>query len=99
MMINITFKYGNEIRTVEAKVGESLLDLAQRYNIPIIGACGGGGICGSCHVEIECANLKQPEGNEADLLECLPMYTPNTRLACQVMIEDNMDGMVVTVGV
>lgn len=100
-MIKITFKYEGKSVDTDATEGETLLQLAERNNIPLIGGCGGACVCGSCRVEIDMEHinlLPEAEFNEQDILECLPMCKPTSRLACQVVITKDMDGMVVTVG-
>ena len=99
-MINIIFKYNNQEFKVNANEGETLLECALRNNIPLIGGCGGAGICGSCNVEIDPEYIKkipEPEFNEKDIIEYLPMYKPTTRLACQIVITNKMNGMTVTI--
>lgn len=97
-MINIIFKYNNEEFKVKANEGETLLECALKNNVPLIGGCGGAGICGSCNVEIDpeyINKIPEPDGNEQDVIEYLPMYKPTTRLACQVVITKELDGMTV----
>ena len=52
--MNITFvdKDGNE-ETVEAVVGDSILDIAMDHDIDIEGACGGEIACSTCHVILD----------------------------------------------
>ena len=99
-MIKITFVYDGKSVTVEAKGGETLLQLAERNNIPLVGGCGGACVCGSCFVDIDQAHtnlLPEAEFSELDILECLPMYKPTSRLACQVVVTPEMDGMIVQI--
>ncbi len=99
-MINIVFKCNDKEFKVNGNEGETLLECALRNNVPLIGGCGGAGICGSCNVDIDplyISKIPEPEGNEQDVIEYLPMYRPTTRLACQVVITKEMDGMVVNI--
>lgn len=99
-MINVVFKYNNKDIVVQAEEGETLLEVAQHNNIPLIGGCGGAGICGSCLVNIDpewINKLDEPEFSEQDLLECLPMYKSTSRLACQVKLNSNLDGLIVII--
>lgn len=99
-MINIIFKCNNKEYKVQANSGDTLLECALKNNVPLIGGCGGAGICGSCNVEIDqeyINKLPEPDFNEKDVIEYLPMYKPTTRLACQVVVTDEMDGMTVTI--
>ena len=99
-MINIIFKSNNEEFNVSGNEGETLLECALRNNVPLIGGCGGAGICGSCNVNIDplyINKIPEPEGNEQDIIEYLPMYKQTTRLACQIVITKEMDGMTVNI--
>lgn len=99
-MIKIIFKIDNEETEVEAIEGDSILETAEKNGIKIFGACGGAGVCGSCHVLIDQEYLSklEPAGlNEEDLLEVLPNSQSNSRLACQVKVTNAMNGMRVTV--
>ncbi|MBR1944392.1 MAG: 2Fe-2S iron-sulfur cluster binding domain-containing protein [Alphaproteobacteria bacterium] len=99
-MITIIFKYNNEEFKVNATEGETLLECALKNNVPLIGGCGGSGICGSCNVEIDpeyINKIPEPDVNEQDVIEYLPMYKPTTRLACQIKITNDMDGMIVNI--
>ena len=99
-MINIIFKCNDKEIKVEANEGDTLLECALKNNVPLIGGCGGAGICGSCNVEIDplyINKIQEPAPNEQDVIEYLPMYKPTTRLACQVVITKEMDGMSVEI--
>lgn len=59
-------------RVVAAKVGDSLLDVAQEHDIDIEGACGGEMACSTCHVILEqdvYDSLEEPEEEEEDMLD------------------------------
>ena len=99
-MIKIIFVCNGNRTEVNAVENETLLQLAERCNIPLVGSCGGACLCGSCCVEIESKYidlLPKADFSEQDILECLPTYKPTSRLACQVKITKEMDGMVVLV--
>ncbi|MBQ7524354.1 MAG: 2Fe-2S iron-sulfur cluster binding domain-containing protein [Alphaproteobacteria bacterium] len=99
-MAKIIFRTSAGDTTVEAKNGETLLEVAERSGVSIFGGCGGAGVCGSCHVFIDQAfvdKLSAPTNEEQDLLEILPNGKVNSRLACQVKVSDILDGMVVSV--
>lgn len=99
-MAKIIFRTSAGDTKVEAKNGETLLEVAERSGVSIFGGCGGAGVCGSCHVFIDQAfvdKLSAPTNEEQDLLEILPNGRINSRLACQVKVSDILDGMVVSV--
>jgi 2Fe-2S ferredoxin len=99
-MVKITFKSRNEEILIEAKSGETLLEAANRSGVKLFGGCSGAGVCGTCHVFINSSfldKLDEPTFDEADLLEILPNQRINSRLACQIVISDKMDGMIVEI--
>ncbi|HEY1511206.1 MAG TPA: FAD-dependent oxidoreductase [Solirubrobacteraceae bacterium] len=90
-----------ELASVNIPVGRSLMEGSVRNNLPgIIAECGGMCSCGTCHVYIDPeweGLLPEPEYEEADLLEFLEGAEPNSRLSCQLVMTDELDGMVVRV--
>lgn len=83
--------------TVDAKKGESLLDLALEYGVSIQHACGGCCACTTCHARIESGfeNLSQVDEDEAERLEYLDDPTPNSRLCCQAKVMGDVTVQVV----
>ena len=69
----------------DAKIGESILDVALANGVPIQHACGGFCACTTCQCEIVEGqeNLRKPESEELDRLELLDDRTSQSRLACQ----------------
>ena len=97
-MAKIIFRSNGVDTAVDAQNGETLLEVATKAGVELFGGCGGAGVCGSCHVYI--SNEHLPKLNDAtfeeqDLLEALPNGKVNSRLACQVVISDECNGMVV----
>ena len=89
---------GNEHET-QTDVGGNLMTLATENLIPGIDAeCGGACSCATCHVYIHDAKQFQVLGEKSDveqmLLECLETNRENSRLACQVTLTDEQDGLV-----
>ena len=66
----------------------NLLDIALAAGIEIEHACGGVGVCGTCHVIIEQGeeNLSPPDDDELDTVELAPGNTPSSRLACKAVV-------------
>ncbi len=84
-------------REVDAVNGDSLMEAATSNDIPGIDAdCGGACACATCHVYID-ENWTNVVGAAADLesemLEVAEDVKPNSRLACQVKVSDEMDGL------
>ena len=99
-MPKIIFKSEDKEIIVDAVVGETLLETANKANVPLFGGCGGAGVCGTCHVFIDQAfvkKLNKPTLEELDLIDVLPNGNSNSRLACQIIITEELDGMTITI--
>lgn len=87
-------------RSVDAKVGDSVMESATNNDIPGIDAdCGGACACATCHVYIspEWAEvIGKPEELEAEMLDVAEEVNEFSRLSCQIEVSDEMDGLVVT---
>lgn len=99
-MPKITFiDYEGTERSVDANVGETIMEAATSNDIPGIDAdCGGACACATCHVYIApdwFAKVGDPEDLEAEMLDVAEEVKENSRLACQLTISDELDGIVV----
>ena len=74
---------------VEAAVGSSLLDAAQKQKAPEGSACGGVCACSTCHVYVLRGSdlLSEMEDEENDILDKAFDVRPHSRLGCQAVIE------------
>lgn len=89
---------GSERREVAADDGETILELAHRHGIDIEGACEGQMACSTCHVIVDPAShsrLPEPSEEEDDLLDLVYGLTRTSRLGCQIVINDALDGLTV----
>jgi len=70
----------------------SLLDIALANNVDIEHACGGVGVCCTCHVIVTEGeqNLSDPEDAELDQIEMARGNTVHSRLACQAVVEGDV---------
>ncbi len=96
-MPKITFVYtdGNE-QTFDAPLGISLLEVAHKNKVPLEGACEGSLACSTCHVVIDEAfysNLPPATDDEEDMLDLAFGLTHTSRLGCQIMVTDALDGL------
>ena len=85
-------------REVEAPAGHSVLRIAHDNNIDIEGACEGAMACSTCHVIVEpdwYGRLDQPTEDEEDMLDLAFGLTSTSRLGCQIIIGETMDGLIV----
>ncbi len=86
------------VTEAEAHPGERLLDVAQRAGQPLEGACGGDMACATCHVVVaaeDLARLPPASADEEDLLDLVPRATRTSRLACQIVLSESVDGLAV----
>ena len=89
---------GGVRREVDAPVGFSVLDIAHRHGIDIEGACEGKMACSTCHVVVDEAwfgRLPAPSEEEEDMLDLAFGLTRTSRLGCQIVITETLDGLVV----
>ena len=88
-------------RTIEIANGLSVMEGAVQNDIPGIDAdCGGGMACATCHVYVKeewLDKLKKKEDGEEDMLDMA--FEPNkfSRLSCQIIVSDELDGLIVNI--
>ena len=85
-------------REVEAAAGLSVLEVAHRHGIDIEGACEGSLACSTCHVIVESEwyeLLKAATEDEEDMLDLAFGLTQTSRLGCQIIISEELDGLTV----
>ena len=91
---------GNEIREVIAESGVSLMRAAVDNGIDeILAECGGACSCATCHCYIDdrwLPGLEAPSTLESALLEAVMEPAHNSRLSCQITVEEAHEGMLVT---
>lgn len=85
---------------VEVPDGESLMHGALNNMVEgIVGECGGGLACATCHCYVDEAwtdRTGEPEQAEVEMLEAASAEVkPNSRLSCQITVTDALDGLVV----
>ena len=86
-------------REVPAPLGHSLLEIAQANDVDIEGACEGSLACATCHVLVDPAwfdKLVPPTPDEDDMLDLAVGLTKRSRLGCQIVMTESLDGLVVT---
>lgn len=100
-MRRVTYiEHDGTAHTVELTDGVSLMQGAVSNGIPGIDAdCGGSCACATCHVHVDekwTAIVGPPASDtEAELLQLAPDVRPDSRLACQVKMRAELDGIVV----
>ncbi len=85
-------------REVDAPVGLSVLEVAHKHGVDIEGACEGSLACSTCHVIVDSdwfGKLKDPSEDEEDMLDLAFGLEKTSRLGCQIVITEALDGLVV----
>ena len=101
-MAKITYNtHDSKVHTIDVKNGLTVMEGAVQNDIPGIDAdCGGGMACATCHVYVKedwWDKLPNKEDGEEDMLDMA--YEPNkfSRLSCQVIVSDELDGLEVSI--
>jgi 2Fe-2S ferredoxin len=89
---------GNRVE-VDAPVGLSVLEIAHRNDIDLEGACEGSLACSTCHVVIDPEwydTLPDATEDEEDMLDLAFGLTRTSRLGCQIIMTEELDGLTVS---
>ena len=85
-------------REVDAPNGLSVLEIAHKHGIDIEGACEGSLACSTCHVIVDAGwfqKLVKPTEDEEDMLDLAFDLQETSRLGCQLIMTEALDGLVV----
>jgi len=86
-------------REVDAPLGLSVLEIAHKHGVDIEGACEGSLACSTCHIVVDpewYELLKDATEDEEDMLDLAFGLTKTSRLGCQIIITEELDGLTVT---
>jgi ferredoxin-2, mitochondrial len=89
---------GIETREIAAAEGDRLLEVAQNDGQPLEGTCEGQMSCSTCHVVVaaeDFARLPRASEEEEDMLDLALGATRTSRLACQILLTPDLDGLTV----
>ncbi len=75
----------------------NLMEVLKASEYPVLGTCGGMALCASCHISVEegLEQLDEQRDAELDMLDTLPNALSNSRLACQVPVNEKLKGLYV----
>ncbi|MEM8589773.1 MAG: ferredoxin family 2Fe-2S iron-sulfur cluster binding protein [Pseudomonadota bacterium] len=85
-------------REVDAPNGLSVMEIAHLHDIDLEGACEGSLACSTCHVIVDKSwfgKLKPIEEDEEDMLDLAFGLTTTSRLGCQIIMSDELNGLTV----
>jgi 2Fe-2S ferredoxin len=92
--------HDGQSHTLDVAAGTPLMQAATAAGVPgIVGECGGSAMCATCHVYVDEAwfdQLPPPSDDEEDLLFSTLDKKPTSRLSCQILLSDELDGLRVT---
>jgi 2Fe-2S ferredoxin len=93
--------HDNQIHNIEVQSGLTVMEGAVQNDIPGIDAdCGGGMACATCHVYVNDEwfdKLPVKEDGEEDMLDMAFEPKKNSRLSCQIVVSDELDGLIVNI--
>lgn len=98
MKIHVTDQDGNQ-HDLEGIEGWRVMEIIKDYGLPIKAECGGCAACATCHVYVAdewLDKLHPMRDDEQDLLDTAPDVTDNSRLSCQILMSEELDGLRLT---
>jgi 2Fe-2S ferredoxin len=98
-MVRVIDRDGIE-RELEAPSGATLMEPLRDMDDGVAAICGGMCSCATCHVYVDAewvAKLPAPMSDESDMLGDLTSRRANSRLSCQIVLNDSLSGMKVSI--
>lgn len=98
--VNFVSADGEQTVTAKASDGDDLLTVAQIHDQPLEGTCEGQMACSTCHIIVDAKDFdKLPEATEMeeDMLDLAAGARRTSRLACQITLTKELDGLTVQI--
>jgi len=89
-----------ETHEIQASEGETLMEALRTHEWGVPAICGGLCACGTCHVYLDeewLDKFQQQDMDEQDLLAVFDSTQENSRLSCQLRLNDRHDGLKLTI--
>lgn len=101
-MIRVRFRNaeGPAVSETDVEDGTTLLEAGQGIGQPLEGTCEGQMACSTCHVIVDpdwFARLPKAKEEEEDMLDLAACATRHSRLSCQIVLTDALDGITVRI--
>ena len=83
---------------IEAECGRSVMEIAREHDLGIEGACEGSLACATCHVIVADEHIERlatATAEEEDMLDLAVGVRPTSRLGCQIVLTEELDGLTV----
>lgn len=84
---------------LQAKPGSKIMEIIRDAGLDIKAECGGSCVCSTCHVYVDddwAQRLVEKEEEENDVLDDACELRPTSRLSCQILMAEELDGLTVT---
>lgn len=98
MKLNVTDQDGKR-HELDALDGWQAMEIIRDHGLPIKAECGGACCCATCHVFVDpnwMDKLIPPSLDEVDMVADLPDSKENSRLSCQILMREDLDGLELT---
>ena len=98
MIIHVTDQAGDK-HELEGLEGWRVMEVIRDWGLNIKAECGGALSCATCHVYVDpkwTDIVGAPSEEEEDMLDSVGDVRPNSRLSCQILMSDALDGLKVT---
>jgi 2Fe-2S ferredoxin len=98
MIIHVTDQAG-ENHELEGLEGWRVMEVIRDWGLNIKAECGGALSCATCHVYVDPAwsdAVGKPSEEEEDMLDSVGDVRPTSRLSCQILMSDALDGLKLT---
>ncbi len=88
-------RHGQEkVLELPTNMGLNIMEACQSYDLPVAGVCGGMAMCASCHCYILSDHVPLLKGKEEQaMLDEAIHVRENSRLGCQILLTEDLDGL------
>ena len=98
MIIKVTDRDGKQ-HALDALEGWRVMEIIRDHGLPIKAECGGACCCATCHVYVDqdwVDKIPEKRDDEEDMLDEAIDVQDNSRLSCQILMREELDGLIVT---
>jgi 2Fe-2S ferredoxin len=80
---------------IPEEISLNLMEVLKAFEYDILATCGGMALCATCHVQVleGLEQLPEPQDQELDMLDTLPDAGSDSRLACQLRVNETLEGI------
>ena len=96
-VINVIDTHG-KTHVLEAVEGWRVMEIIREHGLPMEGLCGGACACATCHVIVDeswSGKLYPARSDEEDMVDTVPNVMTTSRLSCQLIYSEELDGLTV----